>query len=610
MTEKLKNIAIIAHVDHGKTTLVDALLQQSGQFRENQQVEECVMDSNDIERERGITILAKVTSVVWEDTRINIVDTPGHADFGGEVERILSMVDGVIVLCDAAEGPLPQTKFVVTKALKRGLKPIVVINKVDRPDSRVDEVHEEMFDLLADCGADDEQLDFPLLYASGKNGWAKKDMGDEEVDMTPMFDTILEKVPSARNDDQKPFAMLVTLIEANPYLGRLLTGKIISGTAKVNQPVKAIDLEGNQVEQGRISKIMAFRGIIREPLTEAHAGDIVSIAGLSEGTVANTICDMSVTEPLEALPIDPPTISMSFVVNNSPFAGKEGKKVTSRNIRDRLEKEVETNIAMQFKDGNTADSFEVFGRGELQMAVLIENMRREGFEMSIGRPHVLFREDPETGEMQEPYEEVLIDVDQEYSGSVVEKMALRKAEMTGMEPSAEGDRVRITFLAPTRGLIGYHGEFLTDTRGTGIMNRLFHGYGPHKGKLDGRRVGVMIAMATGQATAYDLWNLQERGVIMVEPGTNVYEGMIVGEHSRDNDIPVNVLKGKKLTNVRASGSDEMVKLTPPRILTLDQAITYINDDELVEVTPTSIRLRKRILCPHERKKAEKAIANA
>jgi len=604
MTEKLKNIAIIAHVDHGKTTLVDALLKQSGQFRENQQVETCVMDSNDIERERGITILAKVTSVVWGDTRINIVDTPGHADFGGEVERILSMVDGVIVLVDAAEGPLPQTKFVVSKALKRGLKPIVVINKVDRPDSRVDEVHEAMFDLLIDCGATNEQLDFPLLYASGRSGWAKKNIDDEAKDMTPLFETILEKVESSTGDVTKPFAMLVTLMEANPYLGRLLTGKIISGTAKVNMPVKSINLEGELVEQGRISKIMAFRGIIREPLVEAFAGDIVSIAGLADATVANTICDMSVTEPLEADPIDPPTISMTFSVNNGPFAGREGKKVTSRNIRERLQKEVETNIAMDMKDGLTADSFEVFGRGELQMAVLIENMRREGFEMCIGRPRVLFRTNEETGELQEPYEEVLIDVDQEYSGDVVQKMAIRKAEMTSMSPT-DGNRVRISFIAPTRGLIGYHGEFLTDTRGTGIMNRIFHGYGEHKGKLDGRRTGVMIAMATGPATAYDLWNLEDRGIIMIEPGTEVYEGMIVGEHSRDNDIPVNVLRGKKLTNVRASGTDEMIKLTPPRLLTLDQAIVYINDDELVEVTPKTIRLRKRILDPIERKRSEK-----
>jgi len=604
MTEKLRNIAIIAHVDHGKTTLVDALLQQSGQFRENQQVETCVMDSNDIERERGITILAKVTSVVWQDTRINIVDTPGHADFGGEVERILSMVDGVIVLVDAAEGPLPQTKFVVSKALKQGLKPIVVINKVDRPDSRVDEVHEAMFDLLVDCGATNEQLDFPLLYASGRSGWAVKDLNDERKDMNALFQTVLDYVPCPESRDDKPFAMLVTLIEANPYLGRLLTGKIISGTAKVNMPVKAINLDGEVVEQGRITKIMAFRGIIREPLVEASSGDIVSIAGLTEATVANTIGDMALTEPLHATPIDPPTISMTFMVNDSPFAGREGKKVTSRNIRERLMKEVETNIAMQVKDGSSTDSFEVFGRGELQMAVLIENMRREGFELGIGRPRVLFKTDEATGEMLEPYEEVLVDVENEYSGDVVQKMAIRKAEMTSMVPT-EGNRVRISFIAPTRGLIGYHGEFLTDTRGTGVMNRLFHGYGEYKGKMDGRRVGVMLAMANGPATAYDLWNLQDRGVIMVEPGTEVYEGMIVGEHSRDNDIPVNVLKGKHLTNVRASGSDEMIKLTPPRVLSLDQAITYINDDELVEVTPKTIRLRKRILDPIERKRAEK-----
>jgi len=604
MTEKLKNIAIIAHVDHGKTTLVDALLKQSGQFRENERVDECVMDSNDLERERGITILAKATSVVWKDTRINIVDTPGHADFGGEVERILSMVDGVIVLVDAAEGPLPQTKFVVDKALKQGIKPIVLINKIDRPDARPDAVHEEMFDLFANLDATDEQLDFPTLYASGKNGWADTEIDGPRKDMTPLFDFICDFVPAPTNDATKPFSMLVTLIENDPFLGRLLTGKVMSGVAKLNMPIKAITLEGKPVEKGRISKILAFRGVNRESLEVAEAGDIIAIAGMTDATVSDTICDLSVTEALHADPIDPPTISMTFMVNNGPFAGKEGTKVTSRNIRDRLEKETETNIAMRFKEGATADIFEVFGRGELQMAVLIENMRREGFEMCIGRPHVLFKIDDATGERLEPYEDVVIDVDNEYSGQVVQKMALRKAEMTSMMPSGE-TRTRIEFLAPTRGLIGYHGEFLTDTRGTGIMNRLFHGYGEYKGDIESRRVGVLLAMGTGKATPYDLWKLEDRGVIMVEAGTQVYEGMIIGEHSRENDLSVNILRGKKLTNVRASGTDESTKIAPPTILTLDQAITYINDDELVEVTPTSLRLRKKILDPIARKRSEK-----
>jgi len=604
MSSKLRNIAIIAHVDHGKTTLVDQLLRQAGQFRENQHVAERVMDSNDLERERGITILAKVTSVMWNETRINIVDTPGHADFGGEVERILSMVDGVVVLVDAAEGPLPQTKFVSGKALQLGLKPIVVINKVDRPDARPDEVHEAVFDLFAALEATDEQLDFPVLYASGRDGWAATSMDAERKDMKPLFDLICDFVPAPKVDVNAPFSMLVTLIENNPYLGRLVTGRIMSGSIKTNQNVKGLDLEGNLVENARVTKILAFRGIERVPLDEASAGDIVSVAGMTETTVANTVCDPAVMVALPAQPIDPPTISMSFSVNDGPFAGKEGTKVTSRMIRDRLFKEAETNVAMKVKDGLTSETFEVFGRGELQMSVLIETMRREGFELMIGRPRVLYKTDEATGERLEPIEEVVIDVDQEYSGTVVQKMALRKGEMMSMQPSGAG-KVKMTFIAPTRGLIGYHGEFLTDTRGTGIINRLFHGYAPFKGNIDGRRTGVLIAMSTGQATAYDLWNLEERGVIMVLPGTEVYEGMIVGEHNRDNDLPVNVLKGKKLTNVRASGTDEMVKLIPPRILTLEQAITYIADDELVEVTPKSIRLRKRILDPNERKRAEK-----
>lgn len=609
MTNKLRNIAIIAHVDHGKTTLVDVLLRQSGQFRENQNVAERVMDSNDLERERGITILAKVTSVVWKDTRINIVDTPGHADFGAEVERILSMVDGVVILVDAAEGPLPQTKFVAGKALKLGLKPIVVINKVDRPDGQPDVVYEQVFDLFVALEANDEQLDFPLLYASGRNGWASKELDGEKKDMAPLFDLILDYVPAPKVEADKPFSMLVTMIENNAFLGRLVTGRVMTGSAKTNMPVKAIDLDGNLVEQGRVSKLLAFRGIEREPVETVQAGDIISLAGLADATVSNTVGDMAISTPLPAQPIDPPTISMSFAVNNGPFAGREGDKVTSRNIRDRLFREAENNVALRIKDGATADVFEVFGRGELQMSVLIETMRREGFELLIGRPRVLFQTDEATGERLEPMEEVVVDVDQDYSGAVVQKISMRKGEMQSMAPSG-GGKVRMTFIAPTRGLIGYHGEFLTDTRGTGMMNRIFHGYAPYKGAIDSRRTGVLIAMAEGEATEYDLYNLEDRGVIMILPGTRVYEGMIVGEHNRDNDLPVNVLKGKKLTNVRASGTDEATKLIPPRILTLEQAITFINDDELVEITPKSIRLRKIILDPNDRKRAEKMAESA
>ena len=561
---------------------------------------------NDLDRERGITILAKVTSVLWKDTRINIVDTPGHADFGGEVERILSMVDGVIVLVDAAEGPLPQTKFVVAKALKQGIRPIVVINKIDRPDARPHAVHEEIFDLFAALDATEEQLDFPLLYASGKQGWASTELEGEHSDMVPLFDLICDFVPSPKNDVNAPFSMLITMIENNSYLGRLVTGKVMSGSIKINTPVKALTRESKLVETSKISKILAFRGINREPLTEANAGDIISLAGMTEATVSDTVCDVALEKALYAEPIDPPTISMSFAVNDSPFAGTEGTKITSRVIRERLFREAESNVAMKVKDGSSSDVFEVFGRGELQMAILIETMRREGFELCIGRPHVVYKIDEETGEKLEPIEEIMIDVDQEYSGQCVQKMAVRKGEMVSMMPSGTG-RVRMTFIAPTRGLIGYHGEFLTDTRGTGIMNRMFHGYAPFKGGVESRRTGVLLAMEKGEATEYNLWKLEERGIIMILPGTRVYEGMIVGEHSRGNDLPVNVLKGKKLTNVRASGTDEATKLVPPRILTLDQAIIYIADDELAEVTPKSIRLRKRILDPILRKRSGKMI---
>ncbi|MCW2284169.1 GTP-binding protein [Rhodoblastus acidophilus] len=599
----LRNIAIIAHVDHGKTTLVDQLLRQSGAFRENQRVAERVMDSNDIEKERGITILAKATSVVWKDTRINIVDTPGHADFGGEVERILSMVDGAIVLVDAAEGPMPQTKFVVGKALKIGLKPIVAINKVDKPDARANEVINEVFDLFAALDATDEQLDFPILYGSGKNGWMADDPSGPQDGMGPLFDLVVRHVPPPPVEDGA-FRMLGTLIEANPYLGRIITGRIFSGNVKTNQAVKVLDRQGNLVESGRVSKILAFRGIERQPIEEAEAGDIVAIAGLPKFNVADTLVSPEVTEPLQAQPIDPPTLSMTFLVNDSPLAGTEGDKVTSRVIRDRLMKEAEGNVALRVEDSPGSDSFVVSGRGELQLAILIENMRREGFELGISRPRVVFQKD-EDGNRLEPIEEVVIDVDEEFSGVVVQKMSERKAEMIEMRPSG-GNRLRLVFHAPTRGLIGYQGELLTDTRGTAIMNRLFHAYAPYKGELQGRRNGVLISNDAGEAVAYAMWNLEDRGPMMIEPGWKVYGGMIIGQHTRENDLEVNVLKGKKLTNIRAAGKDEAVKLTPPIRMTLEKSLAYIEDDELVEVTPKSIRLRKSILDPNDRKRAERA----
>jgi GTP-binding protein len=603
-TTGMRNIAIIAHVDHGKTTLVDKLLQQSGSFRDNQRVAERVMDSNDLEKERGITILAKATSVVWKDTRINIVDTPGHADFGGEVERILSMVDGAIVLVDAAEGPMPQTKFVVGKALKIGLKPIVAINKVDRPDARITEVVNEVFDLFAALDATDEQLDFPILYGSGRDGWmAEKPEGPKETGLAPLFDLVLRHVPQPDVGDG-PFRMLGTLLEANPFLGRMITGRITSGSIKPNQPIKVMSRDGTLIEQGRVSKILAFRGIERQPIEEGVAGDIVAIAGLQKGSVADTFAAPEANEPIQAQPIDPPTVTMSFIVNDSPLAGTEGDKVTSRMIRDRLFKEGEGNVTLKIEESTDKDSFTVSGRGELQLAILIETMRREGFELGVSRPRVVMKRDETTGEMLEPIEEVLIDVDEEHSGVVVQKMSERKGEMLEMRPSG-GNRLRLVFHAPTRGLIGYQGELMTDTRGTAIMNRLFHDYAPFKGEIEGRRNGVLISNDIGEAVAYALWNLEDRGPMIIEPGWKVYQGMLVGIHTRDNDLEVNVLKGKKLTNIRTTSKDEAVRLTPPVRMTLERALAWIQDDELVEVTPKSIRLRKAILDPNDRKRAEK-----
>ncbi len=603
----LRNIAIIAHVDHGKTTLVDQLFRQSGTFRDNQRVEERAMDSNDLEKERGITILAKPTSVEWEGTRINIVDTPGHADFGGEVERILSMVDGVVLLVDSSEGAMPQTKFVTGKALALGLRPIVVVNKVDRPDERIQEVLDEVFDLFVSLDATDEQLDFPVLYASGRNGYANEDPTLRSGTLKPLFQKIVDHVPApAVEVEGVPFTFLVTLLDRDNFLGRILTGRVTSGSVKVNQAIHALDMDGKVIETGRASKIMAFHGLDRVPVDEAKAGDIISLAGLAVATVANTICDTSVTVPIQAQPIDPPTLSMRFAVNDSPMAGREGTKVTSRMIRDRLAREAESNVAVKVTESADKDSFEVAGRGELQLGVLIETMRREGFELSISRPRVLFGED-EDGNKTEPYETVMIDVDDEFSGTVVEKMNLRKAEMTDMRPSG-GGKTRITFSAPSRGLIGYHGEFLSDTRGTGIMNRLFEKYGPHKGKIEGRKNGVLISNGAGEANAYALGPLEERGILMVGVGEALYEGMIIGENAKPDDLEVNPMKSKALTNFRASGKDDAVRLTPPWKLTLEQAIAYIDDDELVEVTPKTIRLRKRYLDPNERKRMSRSKA--
>lgn len=600
--EKMRNIAIIAHVDHGKTTLVDELLKQSGTFLEHQQTDERMMDSNDLERERGITILAKTTSVEWKGHRINIVDTPGHADFGGEVERILQMVDGAIVLVDAAEGPMPQTKFVVSKALKVGLRPIVAVNKIDKPERRPDWVINEVFDLFANLDATDEQLDFPILYGSAKNGWMGTGYETPTTNMDELFKMVVEHVP-VPSVEEGPFRLLATTISADPFLGRILTGRITSGVVKPNQTVKVLARDGTLVEQGRVSKVLAFRGLERVPVDEGQAGDIVSLAGLSKANVADTFCDPSVTEPIEAQPIDPPTISMTFRVNDSPLAGTEGTKVTSRLIWARLEKEAEGNVALKVSRATDAEAFTVSGRGELQLAVLIEQMRREGFELGVSRPQVVMQED-ENGKKLEPIEEVVIDVDDEHSGIIVQKLSERKADMLDMRPSGNG-RTRMVFLAPTRGLIGYQGELLSDTRGTAIMNRVFHEYAPHKGKIASRHTGVLIAMEKGDAVAFALWNLEDRGPMMIHPGDKVYGGMIVGEHTRDNDLEVNVLKGKKLSNIRASGTDEAVRLTPPLQMTLEKSLAYIDDTELVEVTPDNIRLRKIHLDPNVRKRESK-----
>ncbi|MSU89702.1 translational GTPase TypA [Rhodobacteraceae bacterium 2CG4] len=602
---ELRNIAIIAHVDHGKTTLVDAMLAQSGTWREGAAVQERAMDSNDLERERGITILAKATSVEWQGARVNIVDTPGHADFGGEVERILSMVDGVVLLVDAAEGPMPQTKFVTSKALALGLRPIVVLNKVDKPDAEPDRALDEVFDLFAGLDADEHQLDFPVLYASGRAGWADEDLEGPQKDLSALFKLVLRHVPAPKVIEKRdqPFAMLATTLAADPYLGRLLTGRVESGRLTAGTTLRALSRNGKEVERFRVTKILAFRGLSQQPIEVAEAGDIVSLAGMTKATVADTLCDPALDMPIPAQPIDPPTISVTFSINDSPLAGRDGDKVQSRVIRARLMREAESNVAIQVSDTPGGEAFEVAGRGELQLGVLIENMRREGFELSVSRPQVLFRDID--GQRNEPIEEVTVDVDEEYAGAVVEKLAGRKGELSEMRTAA-GGKTRIVALVPSRGLIGYHGEFLTDTRGTGVLNRVFHSWAPYKGNIPGRRAGVLISMESGNAVAYALFNLEDRGYFFVTTGEQVYQGMILGEHNRENDLEVNPLKGKKLTNVRASGKDDAVTLTPPRRLSLEEAIAYIDQDELVEVTPNHIRLRKRHLDPHERKRASRA----
>jgi GTP-binding protein len=604
MTQELRNIAIIAHVDHGKTTLIDSIMKQTGMFRDNQQVDERLMDSGDIEKERGITILAKPTSVNWKHVRINIIDTPGHADFGGEVERVLCMADGVILLTDAAEGPMPQTKFVLGKALAQGLRPIVVINKIDRGDARPEEVVDEVFDLFVALDANEEQLDFPILYASGRSGWCVRDLDNPRDNLHPLLDAILAHVRPPQVAPNAPFAMLATLLDSDPYLGRCLVGRVGQGAASVNENVRAIDLDGTVVETGRLTKLFTFEGTSRVPVDRVQAGDIICIAGLSKTSVADTICAPTVTTPLVSTPIDPPTMSVTITVNDSPLAGREGKKVTSTVIRERLLAEAETNVAITFAESDNKDSFEIGGRGELQLGVLIETMRREGFEMTVSRPRVLYRLS-DSGNREEPMEEVTIDVDEEFASTVVDSLNRRKGEMLDMRSAGAG-KTRLLFRAPSRGLIGYQSRFLTQTRGTGVLNRVFDSYAPYKGPIEGRRNGALISTDSGVAVAYALFNLQDRGQMFVAPQTPVYQGMIVGEHNRDNDLEINVLKGKQLTNVRASGSDEAVRLVPPRLMSLEDMMAYINEDELLEVTPQSLRLRKRYLCPHERKKAARA----
>ena len=599
----LRNIAIIAHVDHGKTTLIDSLMKQTGIFRKNQVVSERLMDSGDLEKERGITILAKPTSIIWKSIRVNIIDTPGHSDFGGEVERVLGMTDGVVLLVDAAEGPMPQTKFVLGKALAKGLMPIVVVNKIDRSDSRSEEVVNEVFDLFVDLDANEKQLDFPVLYSSGRDGWCVDDLKKPRKDLSPLLDLILSHIEEPKLNDSMPFAMLATLLSSDPYLGRCLIGRVEQGDISVNANVKTIDLNGREIEKGRLTKLFIYEGTEKVPVDKVHAGDIICIAGLSKSSVADTICDDIINNPIHATAIDPPTMAVTITVNSSPFAGTEGKLVTSTKIRERLLAEAESNVAITFNENANKDAFEIGGRGELQIGILIETMRREGFELSVSSPRVLLKKNDQ-GEVLEPFEEVIIDVDEQYSSTTVDSINKRKGEMIEMKPMGKS-KTRLIFKVPSRGLIGYHGQFLTETRGTGVLNRIFHSYDLFKGIIKSRRNGVLIATEQGNAIAYALFNIQERGKLFINPQVKVYQGMIIGENSRENDLEVNVLKGKKLTNVRASGSDEAVKLTPPIKMSLEDMMSFIKDDELLEITPQSLRLRKKFLNSVERKRNSK-----
>ena len=596
----LRNIAIIAHVDHGKTTLIDSMMKQTGIFRENQNITERLMDSGDLEKERGITILAKPTSIKWKGIKINIIDTPGHSDFGGEVERVLNMADGVILLVDAAEGPMPQTKFVLGKALAQELMPIVIINKVDRTDSRSEQVINEVFDLFVELDANDKQLDFPILYSSGRDGWCVEDLKHEKKDLRPLFELIIDHIKEPEVDLEKPFAMLATLLASDSYLGRCLVGRIEQGKINVNQIVKTINLEGDTIETSRLTKLFIYEGTNKLPVESAVAGDIVCIAGLSKSSVADTICDKIITSPLKATAIDPPTMSVTISVNSSPFSGLEGVHVTSTKIRERLLIEANSNVAITFNENENKDSFEIGGRGELQLGILLETMRREGFELSVSSPRVLTKID-EQGNKLEPIEEVTIDVDDIYSSSTIDSLTRRKGNLIENKSTGKG-KTRLVFKVPSRGLIGFQGKFLTDTRGTGVLNRIFDSYEAFKGLIEDRRNGVLVATEQGKALAFALFNIQERGKIFIKPQEKVYEGMIVGEHNRNNDLEVNVLKGKKLTNIRASGTDEAVKLVPPTQMSLERLMSYIKEDELLEITPESLRLRKKELKAAFRKK--------
>ena len=603
MKKKIRNIAIIAHVDHGKTTLIDSILKQSGMFKKHEVIEERILDRGDLEKERGITILAKPTSINWKETKINIIDTPGHADFGGEVERVLCMTNGVILLIDASEGPMPQTKFVLGKALLQGLKPIVIVNKVDKKDSRPNEVLDEVFDLFVNLGANDDQLDFPILYASGKSGWCTKDLNDKKDNLFQLLDLIVDVVPSPNIDINQPFSMLTTLLDADPFLGRCLIGRVETGVAKVNDSVKAIDLNNNFIENGRLTKLLSFEGNKRVPIKEVTAGDIICIAGLSKSSVSDTICNPAINTPIKTSPIDPPTMAVTITVNSSPLAGHEGEKVTSNLIRERLIQESETNVAITFKENVNKDSFEIGGRGELQLGILIETMRREGFELSVSRPKVLFKE--KDSKIFEPIEEITIDVDETFSSSVINSINRRKGVITNMNTFSKSNKTRLVFKVPSRGLIGYQNRFLTETKGTGVLNRIFYSYEPFKGEISHKRNGSLISTETGLAVAYAIFNLQDRGKMYIQPQTKVYKGMIVGEHNKNNDLEINVLKGKQLTNIRASGSDKATILVPPIVMSLEEMISYIKDDELVEVTPNNLRLRKVHLDSNDRKRLSK-----